>query len=179
MKKPYNIILVVILLMNFVFVILLFQQNALLTEYSHRISSLEVKMKDLDEAMEEQVIPDLRGIYNKTNWEVRHSFRKNGKEILRILPEAGLSSGKHFGYIFNFSEPFESFKGKEIAVYAYHRETDERITAVPPGIVTESTTGFPSMERFTASFVFPKSGLWRVEIELDGEYYADVVLSVK
>ncbi|MFD1737962.1 hypothetical protein ACFSCX_15605 [Bacillus salitolerans] len=178
MNKPYNIILLFVLLTNIMMGFLLFQQNSLLTEYKQKITSLEVRLEDLDDAIEEQMIPSLRELQHKDNWEVRDVFIKNGKRILGVMPDPGLRAGKVFGYIFSFSEPFETFTGKELAIYAYHKETGDRIIAVAPKIITELSTGYPSLERFTATFEIPIGGLWRYEVEIDGEYYADVVLQI-
>ena len=46
-------------------------------------------------------------------------------------------------------------------------------------IIKEPSKGYSTLERFTATFAVPKSGLWRYEVVLDGEFYADVVLAVK
>jgi len=76
MKKPYNIILILILLANVTMGIVLFQQSTKLTEYEHVISNLEVTIEDLDDIIEGKVVPELREIKDKDNWEVRQSFVK-------------------------------------------------------------------------------------------------------
>jgi len=65
MKKPNNIILILVILVNAIMGILLFQQSAKLTEYEHIISNLEVKIEDLDDAIEEDVVPRLEEILNE------------------------------------------------------------------------------------------------------------------
>lgn len=176
MKKTYNLTLILILLVNMVMVILLFQLGTKLTRYEHVISNLEGKIEDLDDIIEGQVVPDLREIKDKD--KVRESFVKDGKEILSVMPEPGLSAGKMQGYIFSFSEPFDTFKDKELAIYAYHEETGQKVTAVSPKLIDEDSTGSPTLERFAARIELPLSGLWRYEIVIDGQFYADVVLSV-
>ena len=66
MKKPYNLILIFVLMVNVIMGILLFQQSAKLTKYEHIISNLEVRMEDLDDAIEEDVVPRLEEILNET-----------------------------------------------------------------------------------------------------------------
>ena len=66
MKKPYNLILIFVLMVNVIMGILLFQQSAKLTKYQHIISNLEVRMEDLDDAIEEDVVPRLEEILNET-----------------------------------------------------------------------------------------------------------------
>jgi regulatory protein YycI of two-component signal transduction system YycFG len=65
MQKPYNIILILILLANVIMGMVLFQQSAQLTEYARIISSLEVRMEDLDDAIEVDVLPRLKEILNE------------------------------------------------------------------------------------------------------------------
>lgn len=88
-------------------------------------------------------------------------------------------AGKPYGYLFHFTAPFETFKGKDLAIYAYHKETGEKVTVVSPQTIKEPSSGYSSLERFTATFEVPFSGLWRYEVVLDDEFYADVVLLVK
>lgn len=64
MKKPSNVILVIVLLVNVVMGIVLFQQSAKLAEYEHIITNLEGRMEDLDDAIEEKVVPRLEEILN-------------------------------------------------------------------------------------------------------------------
>lgn len=65
MKKPYNIILILILLVNVIMGIMLFQQSAKLTEFEHILSNLEVRMEDLDDAHETDIVPRLQEILNE------------------------------------------------------------------------------------------------------------------
>lgn len=113
------------------------------------------------------------------SWEVRTQFVKGGEVLLRVAPDPALVAGKSFGYLFHFTEPFETFKGKELTIYAYHKETGERITAVSSEIIKKPTSGYSSLQRYTATFKIPVGGIWRYEVLLDNKAYADVVLSVK
>jgi hypothetical protein len=45
--------------------VVLFKQNSLLNEYKHKISILEVRMEDIDDAIEQDVVPRLQEIINK------------------------------------------------------------------------------------------------------------------
>ncbi|WP_226669709.1 hypothetical protein [Metabacillus litoralis] len=65
MKKPYNIIFILILLANVIMGIKLFQQSAQLTEFEHILSNLEVRMEDLDDAHETDIVPRLDEILNE------------------------------------------------------------------------------------------------------------------
>ncbi|KOP81214.1 hypothetical protein ACFFHH_00575 [Cytobacillus solani] len=179
MNKPYNIILILMLIMNVVIGGALFHQTSLLTEYKSKINNLELKVEDLDGVIKERIVPGLREVSNKDDWITRNTYTKNGKVILEVMEDPSLRAGKSFGYIFSFSEPFETFNRKELAIYAYHKETGDKITVVPPKIITNPSSGYPSLERFIAFFKIPISGLWRFEAEIDGEFYADVILLVK
>jgi len=113
------------------------------------------------------------------NWEARSEYKMNEKVLLTVYPEPTLLADKSSGYIFHFTEPFETFKGKELAIYATHKETEEKISIVEPLIVEEPSSGYSSLQRFTANFEIPEKGLWRYEVLLDKEFYADVVFLVK
>lgn len=111
-------------------------------------------------------------------WEVRREYMQDGKTLFSVSPDPYLTAGKPTGYKFSFSEPLETFIGKELAIYAVHKDSGLRVTAVPPYPVTEPSPGYPGLERYTASFGLPYSGIWRYEVELDGHPYGDVVLQV-
>jgi hypothetical protein len=115
----------------------------------------------------------------ENEWTYRDEYVKDGTALLSVAPDPFLESGKPFGYLFHFTAPFETFEGKELGIYAYHKETGEKITAVSPITIKEPSSGYSSLERFTANFEVPYSGMWRYEVELDGLFYADVVLFVK
>jgi hypothetical protein len=65
MEKIYYIVLILILIINLVMAVVLFKQNLLLNEYKHKISILEVRMEDIDDAIEQDVVPRLQEIINK------------------------------------------------------------------------------------------------------------------
>ena len=65
MKKPYNIILILILLANVIMGIMLFQQSVKLTEFEHILTNLEGRMGDLDDAHETDIVPRLKEILNE------------------------------------------------------------------------------------------------------------------
>jgi hypothetical protein len=123
-----------------------------------------------------------RKVENKSdniNWEVRHKYFGKDKELFNVFPDPALEAGKPFGYIFSLTEPFEIYEGKELSINAYHKETGERIVAYPPEKVTEPSSGYSSLNRFTTFFELPHSGLWRLEVVLNGKKYGDVIINVK
>lgn len=140
--------------------------QANLTE-DHKIEGMLIRTKDFWSSMSKELT------------EMRDIYAKDGKVLLMVAPDPSLSAGKPYGYLFHFTAPFDTFKGKELAIYAYHNETGEKITGLSPEIIKEPSTGYSTLERFTATFSVPKSGLWRYEVVVDGEFYADVLLAVK
>lgn len=128
--------------------------------------------------------PNYSGTSNGLNpvvdndWEIRNEYVENNRVLLSVFPDPALTAGKPYGYMFSFSEPFETFKGKELAIYAQHLESGDRITALAPQKITEPSPGYPSLERFTHTFEVPVSGLWKYEVLVDGQFYGDVILSV-
>ena len=140
--------------------------QANLTE-EHKIEGILIRTKDFWSSRSKEIK------------EIRDIYVKDGKVLLMVAPDPSLSAGKPYGYLFDFTAPFETFKGKELAIFAYHKETGEKITGLPPETIKEPSTGYSTLERFTATFAVPKSGLWRYEVVLEGEFYADVVLVVK
>lgn len=113
------------------------------------------------------------------NWKLRDEFVKDGETLLTVALDPALEAGKPYGNLFHFTALFETFKGKDLAIYAYHKETGEKVTTVSPQTIIEPSSGYSTLERFTATFEVPISGLWRYEVVLDDEFYADVVLLVK
>lgn len=57
MKKTSNILLLLVFILNLVMIITLYQQNIKLEKYEHLITNMEVKLEDLDDAVEDQIIP--------------------------------------------------------------------------------------------------------------------------
>ncbi|WP_096187213.1 hypothetical protein [Evansella halocellulosilytica] len=157
--------------------------NLMLVEYADELHEyLEVALHALfSESKDETDRTELDDLYQYyEDWFIgRPNYVENDELLFRVSPDPGLRAGESFGYLFHFSEPFETYEGKELAIYAYHEETEERVIAVSPRKVTEPSSGYSSLERFTANFELPIGGLWRYEVELDGELYGDVILSVK
>ena len=112
------------------------------------------------------------------DWKVRTEYIKNGKVLFAVFPDPTLSAGKPAGYMISFKESFETFKGKKITIYVYHKETGKRVTALSPQTISEPSPGYPSLNRFTTNFTLPLSGLWRYEVVLNDQIYGDVILSV-
>ncbi|NMH67955.1 hypothetical protein HF072_04050 [Bacillus sp. RO3] len=118
------------------------------------------------------------GSISPNKWEVTHDYKEDGEVVFSIFPDPELQAEKPYGYIFHFNEPFATFKGKELSISAVHKETGERMQVLPPQPITEPSTGYSSLQRFTASFQVPYSGLWRYEVSLDGDAYGNVVVNV-
>jgi len=112
------------------------------------------------------------------NWDVRNEYHSNDKLLFRAFPDPELSAGELHKYLIHFTEPFTTFEGKKFAIYVYHKETGERITAVSPATISKPSPGYSSLERFTFTLSLPHSGLWRYEIVLDEQIYGDVILMV-
>ncbi|MVO98036.1 DUF4871 domain-containing protein [Paenibacillus lutrae] len=118
------------------------------------------------------------GIVNQEDLRVRHSYAREGVELLNVYPDPYLEAGRRMGYMFSFTEPFTAFKGKSLAITAVHPISGTRLVVSPAQEVTHPSSGYEGLERYTTSFGLPFGGIWRYEIELDGQTYADVVLSV-
>jgi hypothetical protein len=114
----------------------------------------------------------------ESKWEFRNKYSSNGKELFSVFEDPYLSAGKPFGYIFSFKEPFDAYKGKEIEIYATHKETGERINVLPSKKITEPSSGYSSLGRFTTMLMVPEDGLWKYEVFFDKKLYGDVVLLV-
>ncbi|MFD2043241.1 hypothetical protein ACFSTA_07085 [Ornithinibacillus salinisoli] len=112
------------------------------------------------------------------NWEIRTDYVENEEVLFSIFPDPGLSAGKPVGYMISFTEPFEAYKDKELAIYAYHKDTGDRVEALSRKEITEPSPGYDSLNEFTTVIELPHSGLWRYEIVFDGQVYGDVILEV-
>ncbi|MFC5734017.1 hypothetical protein [Cytobacillus gottheilii] len=114
----------------------------------------------------------------ENQWEIREEYSKNNKVLFNVSPDPYLTAGKSYGYIFSFKESFNTYRGKEIEIYAIHKETGDRINVLTPFKISEPTPGYSSLGRFTASLTVPESGIWKYEVYFDKKLYGDVVLLV-
>jgi hypothetical protein len=114
----------------------------------------------------------------ESDWKVRNDYSRNGKVLFNVFPDPYLAASKPFGYIFSFKEPFETYKGKEIEIYATHTKSGKRIKVLPSEKITEPSSGYSSLGRFTTRLVIPEGGLWKYEVFFDEKFYGDVVLPV-
>ncbi|WP_456276319.1 hypothetical protein [Bacillus sp. AK128] len=114
------------------------------------------------------------------DWEPRNQFVKDGEVLFTIFPDPALTATtkKSYGYMVSFTEPFETFEGKTMAIYATHKDTGMQITIRPPKLITESSPGYDSLQRFTFEANTPLSGYWKYKVVLDGEVYGDVILYI-
>ena len=113
------------------------------------------------------------------DWGIRNEYVEGNKLKFSVFPDPYLKAGKPFGYIFRFEEPFERFYNKELAIYATNKKTGDKITALPPIRITETSPGYSSLQRFTATFEIPYGGLWKYEVFLNGEIYGNVILELE
>ncbi|MBM7660250.1 hypothetical protein JOC85_001017 [Bacillus mesophilus] len=121
----------------------------------------------------------IHSVITEQNWEPRDQFVKDGKVLFSIYPDPALTAKKSYGYMLSFSEPFETYEGKTLAIYATHKETGLQQTAVPPQTITEPSPGYDSLERFVFFTSVPISGEWKFKVVLDGEAYGDVILYIQ
>lgn len=115
-------------------------------------------------------------VYNE--WKKRNEYTRDGKVLFEVFPDPALTASIPYGYIFSFKESFNEYKDKEIEIYASHRVTGERLNVLPSEKITEPSSGYSSLERFTTTFTLPEGGLWKYEVYFDKKFYGDVVLSV-
>lgn len=111
--------------------------------------------------------------------EVRQEYTENGEQLLIVFPDPYLEAGKTTGYLFHFTSPFEEFRNRMLSIDAVHLETGLKVTMQKPMKITEPSSGYPGLQRFTAFAGLPISGKWRYLVQLDGEDYAKVVLEVR
>ena len=121
----------------------------------------------------------IHSVITEQDWEPRDQFVKDGKVLFSIYPDPALTAKKSYGYMLSFSEPFETFEGKTLAIYTTHKETGLQQTAVPPQKITEPSPGYDSLERFVFFTSVPISGEWKFKVVLDGEAYGDVILYIR
>ncbi|QPC48261.1 hypothetical protein [Mangrovibacillus cuniculi] len=114
----------------------------------------------------------------KQDWTIRDQFIKDGEVLFTIFPDPNVTNGKKFGYLVNFTEPLERFKGRELAVYATHRDRRTQRVLFTPKVITEPSEGYDSLQRFTFEGKLDWSGHWRFIVVLDGEFYGDTVLFI-
>ncbi|WP_088034973.1 hypothetical protein [Evansella clarkii] len=107
------------------------------------------------------------------DWDVRYSYTVNDIEVFKVFPQPEQIAGEYIGTIIHFNETFETFKNKELAIFATHRESGKRIT-----ITEQVVSEYVNFERFTISLEVPLAGLWKYEFYLNDEFYGDIILSI-
>jgi hypothetical protein len=60
LNKIFATLLVIVVLVNIIMSVVLYQQSVLLDKQNHIISNLDVKLEDIDEAIEEDIMPLLK-----------------------------------------------------------------------------------------------------------------------
>ncbi|MBM6617992.1 DUF4367 domain-containing protein [Bacillus suaedaesalsae] len=115
----------------------------------------------------------------KEDWEPRNEFVKENKVLFEILPDPALTAKKSYGYIFSFTESFETFNGKKMAIYATHKDSGLQITIQPPTTITQPSSGYDSLQRYTLFASAPLSGFWKFKVVLDEKVYGDVILYIR
>lgn len=95
-----------------------------------------------------------------------------------IFPDGTFRAGRPFGYIFNFTTPFSELKGKTLSIETVHVATGQRLKAVLPQLITEPSSGYEGLERYTANITLPFGGNWRYEAKLDGYVGGQAELNV-
>ncbi len=145
------------------------------TSYSSDLTNIEVG-QEINRAGRESITTN--GLSNQNNFEIRHEFNRDGQEVFSVLADPALKAGEPFGYIFSFQEPFNVFEGKELSITAVNQENGERIQALDPLKITEPSSGYSSLQRFTTTFEIPYGGLWTYEVYLDGDGYGEVAVDI-
>ena len=111
--------------------------------------------------------------------EVQTEYRRNGTVLFQVFPDSNLIAGVQMGYMIHFTQSFDTFSGKLLAIEAYHLESGKQVTVLAPETITEPSPGYESLERFITRFSLPFGGTWRFEVELNERPYGDFVLDVR
>jgi len=119
----------------------------------------------------------------------RTEYYEDGKLKLAIYPDPELSAGRTSGYIFHFTAPYDEFKDRRLLIQAEYveakkvggtgemKEIKTHVT-IADEIITEPSSGYTGLERYTALAAVPLPGKWRYIVELDGNFYGDAELTV-
>ncbi|MEK0314236.1 DUF4871 domain-containing protein [Cohnella sp. 56] len=100
-----------------------------------------------------------------------------GRRLFTVYPEPQAEAGKKAGYMFHFDEPFAAYAGKTLTLQAVHPATGAK-EALSSEVIAQPSSGYASLERYTARFVLPLAGLWDLNVLLDGKLYGQVRLSM-
>lgn len=111
--------------------------------------------------------------------EIRTEYRKNGQMIFQVFPEENVVAGVMQGYVLHFTQPIDVFLGKNISIEGYHAKSGKRLTVMSPVTITEPSSGYETLERFTTGFSLPLGGTWTFEVKLNEQFYGDFVLAVQ
>lgn len=126
-------------------------------------------------------LPQLASYFSKIPMgeQARQTYYANGKLLFEVFPDPGLEAGKPYGYVWSFKAPFANLQGKKLSIIAEHVRSGQKCIVLAPVEITQPSSGYAGLERYTAVFGLPLSGLWRYTVKLDDETYGDVLLTVK
>ncbi|MFC4778569.1 DUF4871 domain-containing protein [Paenibacillus sp. GCM10023252] len=110
--------------------------------------------------------------------EVRSTYSEHNVPLFQMFPDPNLAAGSESGYMVSFKEPFEKYKDKTLSIIATHLESGLQVQAADESRISEPSSGYDTLGRYTFSCGLPISGLWRYEFKLDGEFYGDVIIQV-
>ncbi|OXM14855.1 hypothetical protein [Paenibacillus herberti] len=105
----------------------------------------------------------------------RTIYERNGKVILEVYPQPELVAGQYAGFIFSFKEPLSTFKDKSLIIQAIHAKTGA-IESLSAKVIHTPSPGYEGLERYNLGIVLPIGGPWRLEVTLDGSFYADAIV---
>lgn len=111
-------------------------------------------------------------------WDTRDTYQVNNQELFTLFPDPTVTANGEYGYLFSFKEPFETYEGKDISIYAINKNNGERLMVLPAETINAPSPGYNTLNRFTTVFSLPEAGIWKLEIRFDNQYYGDVVLAV-
>ncbi|UCZ53486.1 hypothetical protein LGQ02_01405 [Bacillus shivajii] len=138
---------------------------------------LEIILKDIYESDLEG--SDLENLHEyRKHYETMYMERYDALDghvfLFRMsLPRPEVTVGEELNYVFSFEEEFEVYEGKEVAIAAIHKDTEEMVTVLDPQRRSEE-----EMRRLTGSATLPVGGFWNFEVSLDEEFYGEVEIFV-
>ncbi|MCR2808040.1 hypothetical protein [Paenibacillus soyae] len=111
-------------------------------------------------------------------WHEGTAFNEQGELLFTIYPDPNVTAGVTFGYLFSFEASFHAFEGKRLEIQAEHRRTGVR-EELSSELITTPSSGYDSLQRYTAQFALPIGGEWIITVLLDDVPYGNSLLTLE
>ncbi|MFB9327454.1 DUF4871 domain-containing protein [Paenibacillus aurantiacus] len=103
------------------------------------------------------------------------AYDEQGRRLFTLHPDPNARAGEMAGYLFAFTAPMETFRGRTLTIEAEHVSSgaEEMLSSER---IARPSSGYEGLGRYTVRFALPLGGEWRLRVLLDDQLYGQVIL---